>query len=232
MQIHGLNKTTLLDYPGHVAATIFLGSCNFRCPFCHNRDLVLNPASQPVIATEEILAFLKQRRGILSGVCISGGEPTIHHELPDLIRSIKELGYLVKLDTNGSNPDFLRYLYEHRLIDTVAMDIKTCPTDYGKVAGISIDTGLTPIRESVDYIMNSGIAYEFRTTVVKELHNADSFEEIGKWIRGCNAYFLQAYKDSETVIQGGFHSYAKEELLTFTKVLKPYITNVALRGID
>ncbi|MEG1847554.1 MAG: anaerobic ribonucleoside-triphosphate reductase activating protein [Lachnospiraceae bacterium] len=233
MQIHGLNKTTLLDYPGHVAATIFLGNCNFRCPFCQNRDLVLDPASQPVIPITEILDFLKLRSGVLSGVCITGGEPTLQTDLPEFISAIKELGYLVKLDTNGSNPRMIKTLYEHHLIDYVAMDIKSSPHHYAKVAGLTEDKlDLSAVKRSVEYLMSCGIHYEFRTTVVKELHDATDFTAIADWIGGCEAYYLQAYKDSDTVIQQGFHSYTKEELLTFLDILKPSIATVALRGID
>ncbi len=231
MQIHGLNKTTLLDYPGRVAATIFLGSCNFRCPFCHNKDLVLYPSSQPVLPYEDILQFLKRRYGILTGVCISGGEPTLHADLPALIKDIKKLGYLIKLDTNGSNPQMIQTLYSQHLIDFVAMDIKTCPLDYANVTDVS-SVNMDYIYESVDYLMHSGIDYEFRTTVVKELHNVNTFQQIANWISGCKDYYLQSYKNSDTVIHKGFHSYTKEEMLIFVDILKNHMEHVSIRGID
>ncbi|MDD3204710.1 MAG: anaerobic ribonucleoside-triphosphate reductase activating protein [Lachnospiraceae bacterium] len=231
MQIHGLNKTTLLDYPGHVGATIFLGGCNFRCPFCHNRDLVLYPSSQPVLSYQEVIQFLKKRYGILTGVCITGGEPTLQPDLPRLVKDIKDIGYLVKLDTNGTNPEMIHSLHIQHLIDYVAMDIKTCPLDYANITDTST-VNMDAIYDSVDYLMHSGIAYEFRTTVVKEFHNADTFEQIANWIAGCNAYYLQDFKNSDTVIHQGYHSCSKEELESYVSILKKHITHVALRGID
>jgi len=231
MQIHGLNKTTLLDYPGHVGATLFLGGCNFRCPFCHNRDLVLNPSSQPVLSYHEVLTFLKKRYGILTGVCISGGEPTLQPDLPHLIQDIKKLGYLVKLDTNGTNPAMLDSLYVQHLIDYVAMDIKSSPLNYYSITdSASLDMGA--IYDSVDFLMHSGIDYEFRTTVVKEFHDADTFEQIGNWISGCNAYFLQDFKNTDTVIRQGYHNRSKSELESYIEILKNHMENVSLRGID
>lgn len=248
MLICGFNKTTLLDYPEHVAATVFLGGCNFRCPFCQNRDLLLNPAEFAAFTEEEVLAHLKKRRAMLTGVCITGGEPTIYNRdtLENFLVRIKELGYLIKLDTNGTNPEMLRRLYDTKLIDYVAMDIKTGPSDYTKVAGLdpadnpllekSHDKILSSIKESVDFLMNetdpTRFTYEFRTTVVRELHNADSFLEIGDWIKGASRYYLQSYKDSENVLCPGFHAYSKEELEGFADLLRPMIPSVALRGVD
>lgn len=231
MSIHGLNKLTLLDYPGRVAATIFLGSCNFRCPFCHNKDLVLNPSGQPIIAQEEVLAFLKKRQGILEGVCITGGEPALYGGLYDLIRRIRELGYPVKLDTNGSRPDVLKKLVSDGLLDMVAMDIKSSPEGYPDAAGIP-RLDMAPIRETVDFLLEGRIPYEFRTTVVKELHGVRDFASIGRWIAGCDAYFLQAYRDSEFVIRPGFHTNTKEELEEYRQLLLKTIPVVGIRGID
>lgn len=231
MSIHGINKLTLLDYPGKVAATIFLGNCNFRCPFCHNGDLVLNPSSQPVIEPEEVLRFLKKRQGILEGVCITGGEPTLYTGLEDLIRAIRELGYGVKLDTNGYRPEILKDLVSKGLLDMVAMDIKSDQDSYAQVAGRS-ELQMDKICESVDYLMEGHVPYEFRTTVVRELHNRESFEKIGQWIGGCQAYYLQNYKDSDAIIQPGFHSYGIEELTEFKDMLLEKIEKVEIRGID
>lgn len=238
MQICGYNKTTLLDYPEHVAATIFLGGCNFRCPFCHNGDLVQNPHMLPSVSMEEILAFLKKRTSILTGVCITGGEPTLSGELPELIMRIKELGFSVKLDTNGSKPDVLEYLIERHLLDYIAMDIKGDRAHYGKIAGLTefANSGeasfdLSPIEASVNLIQNCGLPYEFRTTVVREFHYKASFEQIGQWLHGSHSYFLQNYKESPNAIQKGFHGYKKEELLEFIQILAPHFGQTGIRGI-
>lgn len=231
MQIHGLNKTTLLDYPEHVAATVFTGGCNFRCPFCHNKDLVLNPAGQPLIEEEEIFTFLKKRKGIITGVCVTGGEPTLQPDLKQFLAKIKELGLKVKLDTNGYRPTVLSDVVESGLADYVAMDIKASRENYGRVAGCErIET--EKIEESVNYLMQDKVPYEFRTTIVKELHTETEIEKIGKWLQGCRAYFLQSYEENENVIQPGFHSCTEEELVEFVKILQQYIKNVKLRGVD
>lgn len=231
MSIHGLNKLTLLDYPGKVAATIFLGNCNFRCPFCHNGDLVLHPSGQPVIEPEEVLRFLKKRQGILEGVCITGGEPTLYAGLEDLIRSIRELGYSVKLDTNGYRPEVLKSLVYQDLLDMVAMDIKSDPAGYAMAAGRE-DINMDNIFESVDFLMRGKLPYEFRTTVVRELHNRRTFEHIADWIGGCQACYLQNYKDSDAVIQRGYHGYGIEELTEFKEILLKKMDKVEIRGID
>jgi pyruvate formate lyase activating enzyme len=231
MKICGFNKTTLLDYPGKVAATVFLGGCNFRCPFCHNGSLVLHPQSEPEICEEEILSVLKKRQGILEGVCVTGGEPTLSATLPEFLHKIKALGYPVKLDTNGSHPEIVKMLARENLIDMVAMDIKTSPARYPVVCGLS-SPDMEAIYESADFLINGTLPYEFRTTVVKELHQASDFEEIGKWLAGAKYYYLQAYKDSEDVLQPGFHSYSFEELECFREIVSRTISHTAIRGID
>ena len=232
MKIHGFNTLTLLDYPGHLGATLFLGGCNFRCPFCQNAGLVLSPQSEPYREEEEVFSYLKKRRGILEGVCITGGEPTLYeNELPGFISRIKDLGYLVKLDTNGTNPELIRTLRENGLIDYAAMDIKSSKENYGKVAGVK-DLDISSVCRSVEYLMNSGMDYEFRTTVVRELHSTEDFVSIGKWLAGCRAYYLQAYKDSENVIQRGFSSFSREELDDFCRLLRQTMPLVKTRGID
>ena len=223
MKIHGFNKTTLLDYPEHLAATIFTGGCNFRCPFCHNGGLVLDPDSQPAIPEEEVLKFLQKRRGILQGVCITGGEPTLQPDLEDFIRKVKEMGYLVKLDTNGSRPEVLKSLLEKGLLDYVAMDIKASWPNYGRAARLvhadlfgNVDSAevlkekqvkdeatkvlLDKICASVELLKNGTIPYEFRTTVVKGIHTPEEFEAIGQWLEGCRAYYLQAYRENENIL--------------------------------
>lgn len=230
MNISGLQKTTLLDYPGHVAATIFLGACNFRCPFCHNADLI-DGTIQGTITEEEVLAFLRKRSSVLEGVCITGGEPTLHAGLADFIKKVRELGLLVKLDSNGYRPDVLKLLCEQGLLDYVAMDIKSGPTSYARAAGLP-GLDIAKIRESVSLLIHGSADYEFRTTVVSELHRAEDFEEIGPWLAGCSRYFLQCYKDSENVLLPGFSAPSKEALLTYAGIVAPYVKNVALRGID
>jgi len=231
MKIYGLNKTTLLDYPGRVAAAIFLGGCNFRCPFCQNSSLVLSPDRQPEIPEEEVLSFLKKRKGILEGVCVTGGEPTLSPELPEFLKKIQDLGYPVKLDTNGSRPQVLKDLASRNLIQMTAVDIKACPNNYPSLCGL-VHPDLDSIKETVDFLINGSLDYEFRTTVVRELHTEQDFIQIGQWIAGAKAYYLQAYRDSEEVLQPGFSSYSQKELMYFRDILKHTIPLVELRGID
>lgn len=231
MQIYGLNKTTLLDYPDRIAATIFTGSCSFRCPFCHNGDLVICPETQPLIPEEEVLAFLKKRQKILSGVCITGGEPTLQPDLEDFLQKIRELDYSIKLDTNGYQPETVRRLIQKKLIDYIAMDIKSGPDGYALAAGLpALD--FSRIEASIQLLMSSDIPFEFRTTVVKELHSDHDFLQIGELIQGNEAYFLQSYQDSREVLHPGFHACPKEEMVHFAQLLTPLVPNVQLRGID
>lgn len=231
MRICGLNKTTLLDYPGKVAATIFLGGCNFRCPFCQNGGLVLHPEEQPELSREEILQYLQKRSGILEGVCITGGEPTLSPDLPQLLRSIRQTGLCIKLDTNGSRPEILKKLLADHLVDKIAMDIKTAPNHYPALTGLA-HPDLNSILESARLLMESEIEYEFRTTVVKELHSKEDFLYIKNWLSGAKAYYLQAYRESDDVLQPGFSSYSAEELAVFRDILKETISLVEIRGID
>lgn len=231
MQIHGFQKTTLLDYPEHLAATIFLGHCNFRCPFCHNSELVLSPDKMPTMDFEEILSFLRKRTKILDGICITGGEPTLSPDLETIICKIRDLGFKIKLDTNGSNPEVIKSLIEKDLLDYIALDIKSTPEKYAQTCGLA-SINLNNINESVSFLMTQDIPYEFRTTIVKELHTLDDILEIGRWIQGCKAYYLQSYRDSEQVIKPGFTSYTKEELTTLKTQLNNYINYVEVRGIE
>lgn len=232
IKICGLQKTTLLDYPGHVAATIFLGGCNFRCPFCHNAELLGNDA-EAQYSREEVISFLTKRKRVLEGVCITGGEPTLQPEaLEDFIREVRNLGLLVKLDTNGTRPDVIRNLAQKGLLDCIAMDIKAAPEHYPRVCGVS-GADLDAIRESVAWLISGTLPYELRTTVVKGLHTRADFEQIGPWIKGCPHYYLQNYVASELVLfPNGFDSFSKDELLEFAGIVKPYVGEVALRGID
>ena len=230
MKICGFNKTTLLDYPGCVAATIFLGGCNFRCPFCHNGDLVLKSGQMTGYEEKEVLAFLKKRRNVLEGVCITGGEPTLHAELPEFISKIKELGYLVKLDTNGSNPEMLKSLVKEKLIDYVAMDVKAPLTKYEKACGVAVD--VEKIKQSVEFLKQGEIPYEFRTTVVKELHTGEDILEIGRYLGGASKYFLQSYEESEQNLCKDFTAMPREELFLLEQELKTEIEYVKVRGVE
>ncbi len=231
MQIHGLSKMTLLDYPKHLAALIFLGGCNMRCPFCQNASLVVDPGSQPVISEEELFSYLNKRKNILEGVCISGGEPTLCPDLPQLIERIKALGYLVKLDTNGTNPAMLKRLVRDRLIDYIAMDIKNSREKYSETSGATKNL-LGPVEESVAYIMTSPVEYEFRTTIVRELHTAEDILSIGRWLKGSKLYYLQSYRNSEDILISGYHAHPRELLEEFVGLLTPYIEHVQIRGAD
>ena len=230
MQIHGFNKTTLLDYPRHLAATVFLGGCNMRCPFCHNASLVAGVVSQPTIPEQEVLSYLAKRKGILEGVCITGGEPTLHPNLITFIKKIKELGLKVKLDTNGTNPQLLKTLVTDRLIDYIAMDIKNSKEKYSQTAGLN-HFNIDPILESADFLLTSPIEYEFRTTIVKEYHSREDMLSIGGWLTGAQAYYLQSYEDSGEILLPGLHSHNRETLHEYVKLLTPMIPSVSVRGI-
>ena len=228
LKIYGLQKMTLLDYPEHVACTVFLNACNFKCPYCHNFELVTGDAP-PVMETEELYRFLDRRHGLLDGVAITGGEPCLHPELPELIRGIRDRGFGVKLDTNGCYPDMLRGLLAGKLVDYVAMDIKNSPGKYAQTAGLDA-LDLTPVRESVRLLMNSRTEYEFRTTVVDELHDEADFSEIGAWIKGAKRYYLQSFVDRDTVPFEGFHAPGPEKLAACLRAVLPYVPTAATRG--
>lgn len=230
MQIHGLNKTTLLDYPEHVAATLFTGNCNFRCPFCHNGELVICPDTQPAIPEEEIFAFLNKRKRILQGVCITGGEPTLQPDLADFMKRVKDLGLSVKLDTNGYRPEVLEALIQADLLDYIAMDIKSSKAGYPYAAGVNLD--ISRIERSTECIRQSGLPYEFRTTVVKELHTAADFEAIGEWLGGSRAYYLQQFKDGGAVLSKNLTACTKEEMEAFAEILRKKIQTVGIRGME
>ena len=240
MQIHGFNKLTLLDYPGHIACTVFTGHCNMRCPFCQNASLVLFPETQPAIPEEEFFSFLKKRHGILEGVCVTGGEPTLSTDLPDFLAKIHELGYLIKLDTNGTNPAILTQLITDKLVDYIAMDIKSSLSGYPAAVGIP-GFSTAAIEESVALLLQNTVPYEFRTTVVRELHSKQEFLDIANWIKGARAYYLQTFQDSGELISRFcpgtaptpiLTGYTKKELEDFVALLAPYVQTIGLRGID
>ena len=237
MILHGLNKLTLLDFPEHIACTVFTGHCNMRCPFCHNAPLVLFPDTQPQLAEDEFFAFLKKRQGTLEGVCVTGGEPTLASDLLSFLEKIKAFGYLVKLDTNGTNPHILRRAVTAGLVDFVAMDIKSSPSRYAKAVGIP-DFCTDTVKESVNFLMHAGLSYEFRTTVVRELHDTAVFSEIGEWLHGASAYYLQAFQPEGDLIcnfsktSKPLTGYSANELSDFLALLAPHFGKVGLRGIS
>jgi len=231
LNIQGFQKTTLLDYPKHVAATVFFGGCNFRCPFCHNGDLVLSPNTTAAFSPDEIFSYLDKRKNILDGVCITGGEPTLQKDLSSFLSRIKQLGLSVKLDTNGYQPGVLKDLCGQGLVDYVAMDIKGSPEKYATICGLS-QMDFSRIQESVSFLLSESVAYEFRTTVTKEFHTREDFISISNFIAGAKAYYLQGYQESPQVISPGFHAYTLEELREFQNLLQITIPLVEIRGVE
>lgn len=274
MRIAGLQKLTLLDYPGKTAATVFTPGCNFRCPYCHNADLVAEGAAngpagcdgqKPGIAPEDVLAFLDKRRGLLDGVCITGGEPLLQPGLGDFCASIKERGFAVKLDTNGSFPERLRALVEAGLVDYVAMDVKNAPERYAETVGARTDSAkescdasnaddavphasapregsgaarrsldCSRVRASIDFLLSEPVPFEFRTTVVRELHTADDLLHLAQWIEGAPAWFLQNFVESENVLAGAgrFHPWDADELRALLPALRAVVPSASLRGVE
>lgn len=230
MKIVGFQKTTLLDYPHKIAATVFTGGCNMRCPFCHNPELI-HTNQKSILSEEEFFEFIARRKKFLDAICISGGEPTQQPDLEEFIVRIKSMGYLVKLDTNGSAPSRLRSMIDEKLIDYVAMDIKNSPQKYSMTMGVKSSKLLEEIQKSVKILLESSIPYEFRTTVVKEFHESQDFYEIGKWIEGARAYYLQNFEDNGKVLQPGLHPVSQEELIAFKDIALQYVNTVEIRGI-
>ena len=235
MKIHGINGLTLLDFPGKMACTIFTGHCNFRCPFCHNATLVLNPDSQPLIPEDSVFELLEKRAGRLEGVAITGGEPTLNKDLPEFCAKIKEKGLLIKLDTNGYNPGMVKELIDKKLVDCIAMDIKAAPENYAAATGLA-SFNMDPIFESTDLITDSGVKglidYEFRTTVVGGIHTENDFAKIGKWLKGAKAYFLQGYREGNDQIDAhGLSIVPVDTMEHYKEILLPFIPNTQLRGV-
>lgn len=228
MRIGGFQKMTVLDYPGKIAATVFTYGCNLRCPFCHNASLVVDDSE--LLSVDEILRYLAKRRGILDGVCVSGGEPLLQPDIESLLRAIRDLGLQVKLDTNGTLPHRLADVTAKGLVDYVAMDIKNAPSRYPETVGCA-RVDLDAVRESASLLMQRNIPYEFRTTVVRELHGDDEIEEIGRWIAGAERYFLQGFIDSGNLIGGGLSAYTKEEMERLCAVAARYVPSAAVRGV-
>ena len=232
MLVSGLQKLTLLDYPGRVACTVFTGGCNFRCPFCHNAPLVLPEQIAHDSSAEEVLRFLKKRVGVLDGVAVTGGEPLLHTDIADFLREIKGMGFLIKLDTNGSFPDRLIALVEDGLVDRVAVDIKNSPVLYAKTVGLP-QFDLSPVERTKDYLLSGPVEYEFRTTVVRGLHTKESLIEAAQWIAGAKEYYLQQFKDSGAVLDiAGLSAFDGEEMHAFADAVRPWVPSVQVRGVE
>ena len=230
MVISGVQKLTLLDFPGRTACTVFFAGCNFRCPFCHNSILVERPEEAGRIPEEEFFDFLKRRKGLLDGVAITGGEPTLNKDLPDFMAKIKEIGYAVKLDSNGTNPDMLSEIIDNNLADYIAMDIKNSKEKYAVTSGID-DRFMEKVEKSVELLMQNKTDFEFRTTIVKQFHTADDMLKISEWIKGEEKYFIQAFKNSGDLIDPTMEGVSYEEYQNFLNIVKNNVPKVSLRGI-
>ena len=229
MKILGMEKLSLVDFDDHIAATVFTGGCNFRCPYCHNAPLVLDPGGQGVLGEEDVLAYLKKRKGVLQGVCITGGEPTLMPDLREFILKIKEMGYDVKLDSNGTRPDVLRKLIDEKIVDYIAMDIKNSKERYAETVDVK-NFDLAPVEESAALLMEGRTDSEFRTTLVKEYSSAEDMERIAEWLSGAEKYFLQHFKDSGNCIRNDLHEVDEKTALEYKAIAKKKIRNVRLRG--
>lgn len=230
MKLHGIQKMTLLDFPGVVSCTIFLGGCDFRCPFCHNFELI-DGTAEPIMDDSELIEFLRGRKALIDGVAITGGEPCLHKDLPELIRKIRAEGYKVKLDTNGYHPEMLKAIIDEGLVEYVAMDIKNSEEKYALTCGLD-DINMDIIKESISILMNSDIDYEFRTTVVDELHEEADFEKIGEMIRGAKHYFLQRFTDRDSVPYGNLSAPSFEDMHKYCDIARNFVTNSDLRGVE
>lgn len=228
--VNGLAKLTLLDFPGKTAATIFLAGCNMRCPFCHNSPLVVDMAGAEQIDERELRAFFAKRQGLLDGIAVTGGEPTLRHDLGELLKLIKEYGYATKLDTNGTNPEMLDKLIAQGLVDYVAMDIKNSPERYAETVGVK-NFDMTPIFDSVKILREGRVDHEFRTTVVNGLHDEKSMRGIGEWLTGESRYFLQNFVDSGALLVPGTQGVDRDTMRTYLEVIKEYIPTAQLRGV-
>lgn len=229
MLIHGLQKMTLLDFPGRVACTVFLGGCDLRCPYCHNAELI--DGSAPAVMDDgELLVFLKKRVGLLDGVAVTGGEPLLRDIAP-LLREVRALGYAVKLDTNGTHPARLRALLDEGLVDYVAMDVKNSPERYAETVGVA-GLDLAPIRESAALLMEGRVDYEFRTTVCRELHDDDAIRGVGEFLAGARRLYLQPFADRDTVAFAGFSAPDMPTLERWAEILRGFVVEVGIRGAD
>ena len=232
MKVTGIQKLTLLDYPGVVACTVFTAGCNFRCPFCHNAMLVLpEQIDDECLTDDEVFGFLKKRRGVLDGVAVTGGEPLLHADMPEFLARVKELGYKIKLDTNGSNPELLSEIVKNKLVNRVAMDIKNAPEEYARTIGLkSFD--IAPVERSKEMLLRGDIDYEFRTTVVKGIHTKESLIGAAKWIEGAKEYYLQQFKDSgNLILPDGLSAYDEKQMHALADAVRDYVPTVEARGV-
>lgn len=232
MKVTGIQKLTLLDYPGVVACTVFTAGCNFRCPFCHNAMLVLpEQIDNECLTDDEVFGFLQKRRGVLDGVAVTGGEPLLHADMPEFLARVKELGYKIKLDTNGSNPELLSEIVKNKLVDRVAMDIKNAPEEYARTIGLkSFD--IAPVERSKEMLLRGDIDYEFRTTVVKGIHTKESLIGAAKWIEGAKEYYLQQFKDSgNLILPDGLSAYDEKQMHALADAVRDYVPTVEVRGV-
>ena len=229
MDIYGLEKLSLVDYDGFVAATVFTGSCNFKCGFCHNSALVLDYKTLPPIPESEILAYLKKRKGILEGLCITGGEPTLNPDLPEFIKKVKDIGYSVKVDTNGTNPEMVKLLVKEGLADYFAVDIKNDRAHYAEIIGFkTFDT--QKIEQTVEFLLSGKVGYEFRTTLIEKYHKAENIRRIGEWIKGADKYFMQKFKSGDNCIAQNLSPVSEEKAKDFAEIIRPFVKSVGLRG--
>ena len=231
IKIYGLQKLSLLDYPGKMACTVFTGGCNFRCPFCHNKSLVFLNPNETEISSEEVLNYLEERKNVLDGICITGGEPLLHEGIKNFLREVRKTNLSIKLDTNGSNLEKLKELVDEGLIDYVAMDIKNSKDLYSQTVGIP-DFKFSEVEKTIKYLLENHIDYEFRTTLVKEFHEQTNFDELGKMIKGCKNYYLQQFEDHGTCIEQGLSPLPKEKVLKIKETMMKYCGNVQIRGIE
>lgn len=230
MLLHGLQKMTLLDFPGKVACTVFTGGCNFRCPFCHNATLVTSPRDAENYTEEQILDFLKKRKGLLDGVAVTGGEPLLSPDVVPFLGKIRSLGYAVKLDTNGSFPERLREILDANLVDYVAVDVKNCKEKYAETVGVP-GFDLAPVEKTVDLLLSGKVDYEFRTTVVERFHTVEDIVRAAEWIQGAPRYFLQNFIDSGNLIEPGLTGVPKETMLRMRDAARLVIPNTEIRGV-
>lgn len=232
MKVTGIQKLTLLDYPGVVACTVFTAGCNFRCPFCHNALLVLpEQIDDECLTDDEVFGFLKKRRGVLDGVAVTGGEPLLHADMPEFLARVKELGYKIKLDTNGSNPELLSEIVKNKLVDRVAMDIKNAPEEYARTIGLKY-FDIAPVERSKEMLLRGDIDYEFRTTVVKGIHTKESLIGAAKWIEGAKEYYLQQFKDSgNLILPDGLSAYDEKQMHALADAVRDYVPTVEVRGV-
>lgn len=228
MKVFGFEKLSMVDFPGHLCCTVFTGGCNFKCPFCQNSDLV-KMQNLREINQDEIFSYLSKRKGVIDSVCVSGGEPTIYPDLEQFIAKIKSLGFLVKLDTNGTNYEMLKHLIEKNLVDYVAMDIKNSLSAYGETAGTNF-VDLENIKKSVELLKRNLVDYEFRTTLVKQFHSTSTITEMANWLNGAKRIFLQHFVDNGTCLQKGLNEVEKQDAEKFLDILKNHVNHVELRG--